>query len=322
MNKVLIFSEHNKGVLKKASLEVISKVLNSNADNSIDINVLLVGPGSSSAAKELENCGIKALTSDSDLYQNYDPIFYTNALLSVLGMTKANIILGAVSGITLDLFARLSVKKEAGFASDCTNLRLTKEDFFVTKPLYAGKCSSKVTFKNCDVKVATFRPNQFEINLPFKKLSNVTKIVDVEKTNSLEFIEILDEQKKVDLTEASIIVSGGRGLKVKENFVILDRLAEVLNASVGASRAVVDAGWVPHHMQVGQTGKTVSPRLYIAVGISGAIQHLAGMRTSQIVVAVNKDENAFIFKEADYGIVADALEFIPNLTSKLKEMSN
>ena len=319
--KILIYLEHNKGKLANPSLEVLSKVLASNNEQGIanqEVSAIILGPGASDAASEIKDCGVKIFLSNSDLYQHYDPIFYTNTTLDVLDITGANIILGSVSIKTQDLFSRLTVKKEAGFANDCTNFHLTEDDFFVTKPLYAGKCTSKVTFKNCDVKIATFRPNQFEINLVSIKPSIITKIKEPSKKDSVEFIKTVDEDKKVDLVLANIIVSGGRGLRESGNFKLLHDLAQVIGAGVGASRAVVDAGWVPHHMQIGQTGKTVSPRLYIAVGISGAIQHLAGMRTSQVVVAINKDENAFIFQESDYGVVADALEFVPKLTEKLK----
>lgn len=317
--KVLIYLEHNNRKLKNSSLEVISKTLASSHGGQ-DINVLALGPGASDAVSKLKDCGLKIFLSDSDLYQHYDPIYYTKTMLSVLEETRASVVLGSVSVETQDLFSRIAVKKEAGFANDCTNFHLEEKDFFVTKPLYAGKCTSKVIFKNCNVKVATFRPNQFEIHLPSTKPSSITTIKEPIFASSVEFVKTMDESKKTEITHANIVVSGGRGLRESDNFKLLYELAEVIDASVGASRAVVDAGWVPHHMQVGQTGKTVSPRLYIAVGISGAIQHLAGMRTSQVVVAINKDENAFIFQESDYGVVADALEFVPVFTDKLKKL--
>ena len=315
MNNLLVFVEFKNNKIKKASLEILSKVLEANVKTS----VLMLGPGSEIASEKLKNCGVKILLSSSTVYKNYDPILFTKVLQEACLKSEANIVLGAALNTTIDMFARLAVKQQAGFVNDCVDCQLSDTDFSLIKPLYAGKCYTKVRFKNCKIKIATIRPNQFKIDLPSNKNSSFIQISDFEKTNNYECLEVSDSKKTKDIKEASIIVSGGRGLVVKENFSILHELAQVIGASVGASRAVVDAGWVPHNMQIGQTGQTVSPNLYIAVGISGAIQHLAGMRTSKIVVAINKDENAFIFQEATYGIVADALEIVPKLTLALKK---
>ena len=207
---------------------------------------------------------------------------------------------------------------------DCTAFSLENGNLLAIRPIYAGKAYAKVTFSNSEPQVATARPNVLSMNEPDPSRS--CEIVDAQITiddNTLKtkVVEVLrDESGKVDLTEADKIVSGGRGMKGPENYKILEELAAVIGATVGASRSAVDAGWRPHTDQVGQTGKVVSPNLYIACGISGAIQHLAGMSTSKVIVAINKDPDAPIFQRADYGIVEDLFKVVPVLTEEIKKI--
>ena len=314
MNKVLIFSYGHE--VKSKTLELISKVMSFGLTPS----VLTLGAQAQVSKKRLGSLGLDILYSDSKNYKSYCPILFEKTISYVLDEFKFNILIGTAEVVTKDLLPRVCVNKNAGYIGDCTNFDLTNREFVVEKPFYASKCSSKGRFKNCDIKIATIRPNQFEIKLPTNQTSNFIEVKSFEKTDVFELINVEGSKNNKDLSEANIVVSGGRGLKQKENFSLLFDLAKVIDAQVGASRAVVDAGWVPHHMQVGQTGKTVSPSLYIAVGISGAIQHLAGMRTSKVVVAINKDKDAFIFKEATYGIVADCLEILPKITQEFKKL--
>ena len=188
--------------------------------------------------------------------------------------------------------------------------------------MYAGKCTAGVEFKSSDTKMVLMRPNQLPVGAPEGKKSTQVKDVAAPAVDLKTLVKqvVKGASAKLDLSEANIIVSGGRGMKEPANFKMLEELADVLGATVGASRAVVDAGWVPHGMQVGQTGKTVAPTLYIAAGISGAIQHLAGMSGSKVIVAINKDPNAPIFQKATYGIVGDALEIVPLLTAEFKKL--
>jgi electron transfer flavoprotein alpha subunit len=202
---------------------------------------------------------------------------------------------------------------------DCTNLHNTNGEVIAIRPVYAGKAivEGKITSR---VKVFTIRPNVFKINEAEDKVEAFVDVREVESPNlKTRVTELKKSEGKLDVAEADIIVSGGRGLKGPENFKIIEELAEVLGAAVGASRAVVDAGWRNHGEQVGQTGKTVSPKLYIACGISGAIQHLAGMSSSKYIVAINKDKDAPIFSVADYGIAGDLFEIIPVLTEEIKK---
>ena len=205
-------------------------------------------------------------------------------------------------------------------ASECTALRVENGEIIATRPVYAGKGMADVRVKS-KVKMFSLRPNVFSAGTA-AAASAVVEKRNVPLTDD-DFGAVAKEIKmssgKKDVAEADIIVSGGRGLKSPENFSLIEDLAATLNAAVGASRAVVDAGWRPHDEQVGQTGKTVAPSLYVAVAISGAVQHLAGMSSSKFIVAINKDKDAPIFSIADYGIVGDAFEVVPALTAELKK---
>jgi electron transfer flavoprotein alpha subunit len=215
----------------------------------------------------------------------------------------------------------LAARLKTGVASDCTELAISGDTVTAKKPMYSGKCLVTVNFENSPIKIVLMRANQ----LPVAAADTGKNAVVTEHTLAKPDLKTVIKEivkgtsEKLDLTEANIIVSGGRGLKEAANFKMLNELADVLGATVGASRAVVDAGWVPHGMQVGQTGKTVAPSLYIAVGISGAIQHLAGMSGSKVIVAINNDPNAPIFQKATYGIVGDAFDVVPKLTEEFKK---
>jgi electron transfer flavoprotein alpha subunit len=220
-----------------------------------------------------------------------------------------------------DISPRISAKLEAGLVTDCTDIRTEDGNIIATRPVYAGKAYIDVKVSS-PVKIFTLRPNVFK---PVKVdgVTAETEKLDVSLTDAdynVQVKEIVVSSEKLDVTEANIVVSGGRGLKGPENFYLVEDLAKVLGGAAGASRAIVDAGWRPHSDQVGQTGKTVAPALYIAVGISGAIQHLAGMSSSKCIVAINKDKDAPIFQIADYGITGDALEIMPALIEEFKKV--
>jgi electron transfer flavoprotein alpha subunit len=220
-----------------------------------------------------------------------------------------------------DLSARTAARCGASLFTDCTELAWSNGALRVKRPVYSGKVVLELE-SSAALQMASIRPNVFAA----ASAGGSAEVVDVPVSIAEGDIRgrvketVRTSSGKKDLTEAEVIVSGGRSLKSAENFKILEELAEALGATVGASRAAVDAGYAPHSMQVGQTGKVVNPKLYVAVGISGAIQHLVGMRTSKVIVAINKDENAPIFQKADYGVVGDLFEFVPRLTEELKKL--
>ena len=228
------------------------------------------------------------------------------------------------TSLAKDLLPRVSGMLDVGMASEITELMMEGEQVNATRPLFAGKVLANVEVIGPKPHIYTVRPNA--LGLPDSPQAGAGEMKTVngsmgEIRTAVQKI-IQGTLEKADLTEANIIVSGGRAMKSAENFKILDQLADVLGATVGASRAAVDSGYAPHSTQVGQTGKTVSPGLYIACGISGSIQHLAGMRTSKIIVAINTDPDAPIFQKADYGIVGDLFKIVPILTEELKKVLN
>jgi len=265
----------------------------------------------------------KVLVADDPRLEPYTTDAYVAVISELVKANEAAVLIIGASVQGKDLSARLSGKLGVGMAQDCTAFSIEDGNLVAVRPIYAGKAYAKVTFENSWPQLATARPNVMNINDP--DTSKSAEVVDVSftlddsalKTKVVDAIK--DESGKVDLTEADKIISGGRGMKGPENYKILEDLADLIGASVGASRSAVDAGWRPHSDQVGQTGKVVSPNLYIACGISGAIQHLAGMSTSKVIVAINKDEEAPIFQKADYGVVADLFDAVPALTEEVKK---
>ncbi len=318
MAKALIFTEFQNGKLKRSALELLSFC----HQNGIELTAAVAGSNSSDVLAELGSWGVTQVFQLSGAqFDQYNPETFVHALSSVVTQATPSFILASSSALGKDLFPRVSAQHQFSCASDCTHLEWSNNQLKASKPLYSGKCIADVNFTSTPV--VLMRSNQLPVGSCPNK--GVTPQVTAVAAPNLDLKTIIKEivkgtSKKLDLTEANIIVSGGRGLKAPENFKLLDELADVLGATVGASRAVVDAGWVPHETQVGQTGKTVAPTLYIAVGISGAIQHLAGMSGSKVIVAINNDPNAPILQKATYGIVGDLFEVVPKLTEEFKKV--
>lgn len=252
----------------------------------------------------------------------YSPSAYAKAIAEVAQSEQADILIFPNITYGKELGPRTAIILDAGYIADVIRIESSDGDLLFYKPVYAGKAIITARL-NPAKKVFTIRPNMFTA----KTVSSSSSLTIRAFTPALSEEDVKERRThisratgKIDVAEADIVVSGGRGLKAPENFKLIEELAAVLGAAVGASRAVVDAGWRPHSEQVGQTGKTISPNLYIAVGISGAVQHLAGMSSSKVIVAINKDKDAPIFQVADYGIVGDALDVLPRLTQKLKEI--
>jgi len=315
---VFVIAEHKEGKAKRVTLEILSEL----ARQGTDVSAIALGAGlPDSLGAELSGYGATAVAFlEHEGLKTYTTEGYANALHSFLKDKSPGTIITGSTSQGKDFIPRLAAKFEVGMAADCTEFK-AGDTFSVRRPVYAGKCSKQVDFLKAPA-VFTVRPNVLPTHQADKGAS-VERIAANPGNIRAKVINVVAGNKdKVDLTEADIIISGGRAMKNPENFKILWDCAEPIGAAVGASRAAVDAGYAPHDMQVGQTGKTVSPKLYIACGISGAIQHLAGMRTSKLIVAINKDPEAPIFQKADYGIVGDLYEIVPLLMQELKALKS
>ena len=273
--------------------------------------------------KQLAEWGAKRVwLLENAAFAPYRAEVWTPAVAELAGKESPQAIFAPVTTRQREFMARLAARLGAGLSADSTALAAEGGKLVATRPVYAGKLLSKMTWAKTPW-MATLRPNVFR---PADTQSGATATVERPAvTVPVESMKLVERRQEAatglpELTEAEIVVSGGRGLKGPENFVILEELAKVIGAAVGASRAAVDAGWRPHRFQIGQTGRTISPKLYLGFGISGAIQHLAGMRTSKVICAINKDPEAPIFKIADYGIVGDLFEVAPQLAQEFKKL--
>jgi electron transfer flavoprotein alpha subunit len=247
---------------------------------------------------------------------------YAKVIVDVLKSASPDIVLGSHTPTGRDLLPRVAARLGVGLASDCISLAFNGGKLTVRRPVYAGKATAEVEFAGPGPQLATVRANALGVPKPDpSKSAEAIKVApDLGELKSKVTEVVKGNSARPDVTEASVVVSGGRSLKSADNFKLLEEMADVLGAAVGASRAAVDAGYRPHRDQVGQTGKVVSPTLYIACGISGAIQHLAGMRTSKVIVAINTDPEAPIFQVADYGIVGDLFQVVPALKEEFRKV--
>ena len=282
----------------------------------------LGGPGSADAARELGSYGAdRILAAEHAALTNYHPDAAVQAIESVSNATAAAAIVFPASARGKDLSARVAGRLDRSLAAEVTELSVEDGAIVVTRPVYAGKAYAKLRFRATPALIS-IRPNVFPV--VEKQGDGVVETLDIEPGEARTRVTGIEggSRERLDVREADVVVAGGRGLQAPENWNMLDDLVDALGpqATLGASRAVVDAGWRPHGEQVGQTGKVVSPSLYFAIGISGAIQHLAGMQTANVIVAVNKDPEAPIFGVANYGIVGDAFEVVPRLTEEIRTL--
>ena len=307
---ILVIAEHDNSTLKGATLNTITAATGLNGD----ISLLVAGSDISSVVEEAQTVsGIsKVLSCDNELYKNFLAEDLSKLVLSIAD--SYSYILAPATTFGKNLLPRVSATLDVQQISDIISIE--SDDTF-KRPIYAGSCIATVK-SNDEKKLITVRSTAFDA-APMDNSEVLVESVDsVEASNVSEFVsEEIAKSDRPELTAANIVVSGGRGMQSGDNFHLLDSIADKLGAAVGASRAAVDAGFVPNDYQVGQTGKIVAPDLYIAVGISGAIQHLAGMKDSKVIVAINKDEDAPIFQVSDYGLVADLFEALPALDAQL-----
>ena len=322
MSTILAIVENRDGAIKKAGFELISQAKKLGQQTGSDVTALVIGPGITEAAAELGAYGAaKALVLDDQSVAGYHPDIYKQAVIAAFEKSAVKLILFTASPMGKDLAPRIAAKLNAGMASDCIAIEAQDGNIIVEHPIFAGKIFAKLTLKS-DIKVISLRPNVFEATILQGGVKAEIQKLPVPAVNLS--ITVKQTKKsggdKLDVSDADIIVTGGRGVNSAEGFRVIEDLAASLGAAVGATRAVVDSGWRPHEEQVGQTGKVVSPNLYIMCGASGSIQHWAGMSGSKCIVAVNKDPNAPIFQRADYGIVGDLFEVLPALTNEIKKI--
>jgi len=325
---IWVFAEQHEGHVQSVALELIAEGRKLAADLKEDVAAVLLGSGDlKDQAKELIAYGADKVITVSDPHlKSYLTEPYTDVISALVEKYKPEIFLLGATTTGRDLASRIAARIRVGLTADCTALDIDPEKKIIrqTRPAFGGNIMATIISPNYRPQMSTVRPKVFK-KLP-KDASRKGEIIEekaaiTEKSLHARILEIVKStEKKVNIAEAEIIVSGGRGIGCAENFKLIQELADTIGGAVGASRATVDAGWISQFHQVGQTGKTVSPKLYVACGISGAIQHLAGMSSSDIVIAINKDPYAPIFNVATYGIVGDVLEVVPALTKKFKEL--
>ncbi len=318
MNKILVFTEQRDGEVKKITYENLTLANKLSAETGDQVVCVVIGDNISKLTDDLARYGAsKIITCQDESLSLYQSEGYTKVLTDIVKEENASIILMGATFMGKDLAPRLAARINGALATDCISVEVSGDDLMIVRPMYAGKVRATIRLKS-EIKVLTIRPNVYlaEESVVSAEVKDRPAVPGDMKSKVTEIST--GSGDKLDVTEADIIVSGGRGLKGPENFHLITDLTKILGAAQGASRAVIDAGWRPYEEQVGQTGKTVSPSLYIAVGISGAIQHLAGMSSSKFIVAINKDADAPIFKVADYGIVGDLFEVVPKMLEILK----
>jgi electron transfer flavoprotein alpha subunit len=321
---ILVYFEERNGVIRKPSFEAIE------AGRSIGAAtisaVIVTAKASSVLSEQVKKSGVtKIYVAEDPRFLHYSSRAAGKAIAEAAKAAGADVVIIPATGRGKDLAPRVAVRLKAGYVPDVTSFSTEGNKILAAHPIYAGKANVTIEITT-PKKVYSTRPNLWKASKSAAadgdaSVENLSVSFD-EKDFAEQTKELVLSQGKLDVAEADIIVTGGRGLKGPENWVLIENLAKALGAATGASRAVVDAGWRPHSEQVGQTGKTVSPTLYVAIGVSGAIQHLAGMSTSKTIVAINKDANAPIFGVCDYGIIGDAFELLPLLTEEVKKVKH
>jgi electron transfer flavoprotein alpha subunit len=322
---ILTYSEVKDGKLAPVAKEIVGAARKLADQKSGTVTSIIIGDKVASLADELIRYGAdKVIVCESPALADFVDESYAKIILDVVQEQKPKVILGGATFLGKFLFGRLAAKLSSGLATDITALEWDADNILATRPAYGGKAIIKVSPAGPGPQMATLRPKAFpEPTRDENRTGEKTSLLfnDSKYGSRAKVLQHVSEgDQQISLTDADIIVSGGRGLRAPENFKLVRDLASELGAAVGASRATVDAGWIPYAHQVGQTGKTVNPKLYVACGISGAIQHLVGMQSSKTIVAINRDPEAPIFKVATYGIVGDLFDVLPKLTERLKKM--
>jgi electron transfer flavoprotein alpha subunit len=323
-NEIWVFAEQQEGKVRKVSFELLSAGAEFSKKTGSQLAAILLGSGLQEAVKNLTPFADKIYLIDDPSLASYISEAYSIDMALLIKQHQPSVLLGGATSTGKDLFPRLAMHLQTGYAPDCTGLAVEESGKLIAKrPLYGGKVFAEMAFSEAKPQMATVRNNTFLVSQNLNKSAQVIPVSSQADLSSLKK-KVLGLEKadgtKLDITEAEIVVAAGRGIKAPEHFKILEDLADVLNASVGTTRATVDEGWRDQKDQIGKSGKNISAKLYMAFGISGAIHHILGIGTCKTVVAVDTDPNALIFNYADYGIVGDLFQIIPALTEELKKV--
>lgn len=324
---ILVFAEHRDNEFHPVTFELLTEARKLAQELNCEVAVVLLGgPDIEAKTNELFEYGAdRVYISINNEFKDYRTAPYTRTISELINKYKPEIFLIGATTSGRDLAARIAIRANAGLTADCTGLSINPKDRTLqqTRPAFGGNIMATIVAPKHRPQMSTVRPKVFKkekVSSPKSEIVKFDPLISQEDLLVKIIQTIKDETAKVNLQEAEVIVSAGRGIGDPKNFVLVEELANALGGAVGASRAAVDAGWISAHHQVGQTGKTVAPKLYFACGISGKIQHLVGMQGADIIVAINKDPDAPIFKVATYGIVGDCLDVLPALTRKIKEL--
>jgi electron transfer flavoprotein alpha subunit len=324
MAEILVLLDHEQGKLRKVSSQILTRARQLAAESGDSVSAVAFGPGASEAAGPAGAHGAEKIhVWESEEVTDYVTLPMVEALQQLVERTGAQTLLFPSSNFYRDVAARLAIRVEAGIVTDVSGLELDGGSLVATKEVFGGQTITKVRVAEGKKGLWGVNPNAFAAEESGGSPAEVVDLDvslsdDAKKTKVIEVVKQA-EGGRPDVAEAAIVVAGGRGLGDESGFELMGELADVLGASLGASRAAADAGWIPHRHQIGQTGKTIAPQLYIGCGISGAIQHRAGMQTSQLIVAVNKDPEAPIFQIADFGVVGDLYDVVPKLVEEIRK---
>ncbi|MBS3942614.1 MAG: electron transfer flavoprotein subunit alpha/FixB family protein [Dethiobacter sp.] len=322
MGNVFVLAEHRQGALRDITFEMLRVAPNVAKELGGEVNVLLLGYNAEAMAERIAGYGVKVLVVDDPLFENFNADKYQQALSKLIDTCKPSLVMVGQTAQGVDMAPALAVEKNLPFVSDIIGLTVEDGTLKATRQIYSGKVNAQIAFKPADTYLVTVRESAFEA--PDASVAGLVEKIDSPIKEDLDyrkFVEYIEaEVGDVDITQSEILVGIGRGLKEEKNLPVVQELAKAIKADLCGSRAAVDAGWLPHDRQVGTSGKAVKPKLYLALGISGAFQHIAGIKGAKTVVAINKDPEAPIFAVAHYAIVDDLFKIAPKLAEKLKEL--
>ena len=322
MAELLVLAEHRMGELRDVTLELLSKGRSLVEENGLDLTAVLLSDGAGGLGDELAGYADRVLALEHPDYAVFNAEAYQMALSTLINERKPRLTLMGHTSFGVDLAPALAVELGAPLATDCIDLALEEGRVLVTRQVYGGKLNVEASLREAEGYIVTIRPATFEADEPRSERGEVVKleapIVDVGYKKHVEYVE--PPPGEVDIAEADVLVSIGRGIKDEKNLPMIQELAAALRGEVGCSRPIVDKDWLPKDRQVGSSGKTVKPKLYLAAGISGSFQHVMGMKGSGLIVVINKDPKAPIFRIADYGVVDDLFKIVPALTQKIQEL--